>query len=129
MIGAALLVAVLLPIQGGLGVSAVTAAQGSCQTPFLVYTDPANPGLQSQSGDIAVTRDSGLLGEYGGDGRFAGYDINGSQGAIVSTTTGMARVQGRVHRHQPRRHLLDHDLLHRPGRFRGRDGHRQFCRR
>ncbi len=69
-------------------------ANGSCQTPFLVYTDPANPGMQSQSGDIAITRDSGLLGEYGGDGRFAGYDINGSQDAIVTTTSGMARVQG-----------------------------------
>jgi hypothetical protein len=94
MVGAALLVAVLLPIPGGMSVISVTAAQGNCQTPFLVYTDPANPGLQSQSGDIAVTRDSGLLGEYGGDGRFAGYDINGSQDAIVNTASGMARVQG-----------------------------------
>jgi hypothetical protein len=94
MIGAAVFVAVLLPIQGAVGHSAVTAAHGSCQTPFLVYTDPANPGMQSQSGDIAVNRDSGLLGEYGGDGRFAGYDIDGSQDAIVNTATGMARVQG-----------------------------------
>jgi hypothetical protein len=94
MMGAALLVAVLLPVQGVVSEDSVTAAHGSCQTPFLVYTDPANPGMQSQSGDIAITRDSGLLGEYGGDGRFAGYDINGSQSAIVNTTTGMARVQG-----------------------------------
>src|SRR3954466_16055462 len=94
LFGAAMLVAVLLPLQGAVGANSVTVANGSCQTPFLVYTDPANPGMQSQSGDIAVTRDSGLLGEYGGDGRFAGYDINGTQDAIVNTTTGMARVQG-----------------------------------
>jgi hypothetical protein len=89
-----MLVAVLLPVQGAVNESSVTVAHGSCQTPFLVYTDPANPGMQSQSGDVAITRDSGLLGEYGGDGRFAGYDINGSQDAIVNTATGMARVQG-----------------------------------
>jgi hypothetical protein len=70
------------------------AAQADCQTPFLVFTDPANPGTTSQSGDIAVTRDSGLLGDYGGDGRYAGYAIDGSQDAIVNSATGMARVQG-----------------------------------
>lgn len=70
------------------------SAQGGCQTPFLVFTDPANPGTTSQSGDIAVTRDSGLLGDYRGDGRFAGYTIDGAQDAIVNTATGMARVQG-----------------------------------
>jgi hypothetical protein len=70
------------------------AAQAKCQTPFLVYTDPANPGTTSQSGDIAVTRDSGLLGDYRGDGRFAGYTLDGAQDAIVNTATGMARVQG-----------------------------------
>jgi hypothetical protein len=70
------------------------SAQGSCQTPFLVFTDPANPGTTSQSGDIAVTRDSGLLGDYWGAGRFAGYTIDGAQDAIVNTATGMARVQG-----------------------------------
>ena len=69
-------------------------AQGGCQTPFLVYTDPANPGMRSQSGDVAVTRDSVLLGDFQGDGRFAGYAIEGVQDAIVNTTTGMARVQG-----------------------------------
>ena len=70
------------------------SAQGGCQTPFLVYTDPANPGMNSQSGDVAVTRDSVLLGDYRGDGRFAGYTIEGVQDAIVNTATGMARVQG-----------------------------------
>ena len=70
------------------------AAQANCQTPFLVYTDPANPGTTSQSGDIAVTRESGLLGDYRGDGRFAGYTIDGTQEAIVNTATGRARVQG-----------------------------------
>jgi hypothetical protein len=70
------------------------AAQANCQTPFLVFTDPANAGTTSQSGDIAVTRDSGLLGDYRGDGRFAGYTIDGVQDAIVNTATGMARVQG-----------------------------------
>ncbi len=70
------------------------AAQANCQTPFLVFTDPANPGTTSQSGDVAVTRDSGLLGDYRGDGRFAGYTIAGAQDAIVNTASGMARVQG-----------------------------------
>jgi hypothetical protein len=70
------------------------AAQGGCQTSFLVYTDPANPGTSSQSGDVAVTRDSVLLGDFRGEGRFAGYNIEGVQDAIVNTATGMARVQG-----------------------------------
>ena len=83
----------LLPL--GMGVDTGSAvAQGGCQTPFLVYTDPANPGTRSQSGDVAVTRDSVLLGDFGGDGRFAGYSIEGVQDAIVNTVTGMGRVQG-----------------------------------
>ena len=41
-----------------------------------------------------MTRDSVLLGDFRGDGRFAGYDIAGVQDAIVNTATGMARVQG-----------------------------------
>jgi hypothetical protein len=82
----------LLPL-GGIDTRSA-AAQGGCQTPFLVYTDPANPGTRTQSGDVAVTRDSVLLGDFRGNGRFADYDIAGVQDAIVNTTTGMARVQG-----------------------------------
>src|SRR5687767_10424898 len=83
----------LLPL--GTRVDTETAiAQGGCLTPFLVYTDPGNPGTTSQSGDVAVTRDSVLLGDFRGDGRFAGYAIEGVQDAIVNTVTGMARVQG-----------------------------------
>ena len=89
----ALIAAAALLDWGGPGATSVSAQEG-CQTPFLVFTDPANPGMTSQSGDIAVTRDSGLLGDYRGDGRFAGYAIDGLQDAIVNTTTGMARVQG-----------------------------------
>jgi hypothetical protein len=89
LLAALLLVAVALPVWVG-----SIAAQGSCQTPFLVYTDPANPGVTTQTGDIAVNRDSVLLGDYHGDGRFAGYEIVGAQGGIVNTATGMARVQG-----------------------------------
>jgi hypothetical protein len=70
------------------------AAQGSCETPFLVFTDPANPGTTTQTGDVSVIRDSVLLGEYRGDGRFAGYEIVGVQNGIVNNVTGMARVQG-----------------------------------
>ena len=80
------------PVGGALG-NGATAAQG-CQTPFIVYTDPANPGMTSQSGDVAFTQESRLLGEYGGNGRFAGYDIDGSMHIISNTATGMARVQG-----------------------------------
>src|SRR5215208_2693220 len=83
----------LLPLSIGVDTGSV-AAQGGCQTPFLVYPDPANPGTRSQSGDVAVTRDSVLLGDFEGDGRFGGYSIEGVQDAIVNTVTGMARVQG-----------------------------------
>ena len=83
----------LLPLSIGVETRSVAAQEG-CQTPFLVYTDPTNPGTTSQSGDVAVTRDSVLLGDFGGDGRFAGYSIEGMQNAIVNTVTGMARVQG-----------------------------------
>lgn len=70
------------------------AAGEDCQTPFVVSTDLMNPGNASASGDVTVIRDSGLLGEYGGDGRFAGYAIQGTMDNILNTTTGMARVQG-----------------------------------
>lgn len=93
VMGLALIAAAALLGWIGPGIGSASAQDG-CQTPFLVFTDPANPGTTSQSGDIAVTRDSGLLGDYRGDGRFAGYAIDGSQDAIVNTTTGMARVQG-----------------------------------
>jgi hypothetical protein len=92
-VAAALVVAAALMGWSGANLGPVSA-QADCQTPFLVFTDPANPGATSQSGDIAVTRDSGLLGDYRGAGRFAGYAVNGAQDAIVNTATGMARVQG-----------------------------------
>ena len=87
------LMVVVLAFGGKLDAERI-AAQSACQTPFLVFTDPANPGTTSESGDIAVTHDSGLLGDYRGDGRFAGYAIDGTQNAIVNTATGVARVQG-----------------------------------
>ncbi len=93
MTAVALIAASALLGLAGLGIGSASAQEG-CQTPFLVFTDPANPGTTSQSGDIAVTRDSGLLGDYRGNGRFAGYAIDGAQNAIVNTATGMARVQG-----------------------------------
>lgn len=93
MTAVALIAASALLGLAGLGIRSASAQEG-CQTPFLVFTDPANPGTTSQSGDIAVTRDSGLLGDYRGNGRFAGYAIDGAQNAIVNTATGMARVQG-----------------------------------
>jgi hypothetical protein len=78
----------------GPGDGAIVAAQAGCKTPFLVYTDPANPGMVSESGDVRVIRDSGLLGDFRGGGRFAGYAIQGSMDNIVNTANGMARVQG-----------------------------------
>lgn len=69
-------------------------AADDCQTPFRVSTDTANPGTTTQSGEVATTRDAGLVGEYGGNGRFAGYAIDGSQMLILDTATGMARAQG-----------------------------------
>jgi len=88
-----LALAALLPLGSGIDTRSV-AAQGGCQTPFLVYTDAGDPGSTSQSGDVSVTRDSGLVRDFRGDGRFSGYSINGRQDAIVNTVTGMARVQG-----------------------------------
>lgn len=91
---AALLASLAMPLLGGIGWSPAAAVPADCQTPFLVYTDPNNPGVTSQNGDISVIRDSVLLGEYGGNGRFAGYAIHGTMDNIVNTITGMARVQG-----------------------------------
>ncbi len=90
---AALAAGMAAPGLGGPLSEPVGAAPG-CQTPFVVYTDPNNPGTTSQNGDVSVIQDSVLLGEYGGDGRFAGYDIRGTMDNIVNTATGMARVQG-----------------------------------
>jgi hypothetical protein len=88
-----LALAALKPL--GLGIDpGSAAAQGGCQTPFLVFTDPSNPGSTSRSGEVVVTRDSVLLGDFTGDGHFAGYSIEGVQDTIVNTATGMGRVQG-----------------------------------
>jgi hypothetical protein len=89
--GALLVLGLALPL--AIAPHGQAAAQG-CETPFLVYTDPANPGVATESGNITTIRDSGLLGEYRGDGRFAGYTINGAMDNILNTATGMARVQG-----------------------------------
>jgi hypothetical protein len=78
--------------ESGLGTSAAVASD--CETPFVVATDATSPGERSQSGDVAVTRGSGLVGEFGGSGRFADYAIAGSMEIIQNTASGMARVQG-----------------------------------
>jgi hypothetical protein len=83
-----------LPLLLWSGGDASPAAAQSCQTPFLVYTDPDNPGVSADTGAFRMTAESGLLGEYKGDGRFAGYGIDGTQDAIVNTATGMAQVRG-----------------------------------
>jgi hypothetical protein len=87
-------VAVAVPLAMTLVWGGAAAAPEDCQTPFVVYTDPANPGETTQNGDVTVIRDSVLLGEYGGNGRFAGYAIRGTMDNIVNTTADMARVQG-----------------------------------
>lgn len=92
LLAALLLPGLALPAWGGSGVAPASAA--GCETPFVVYTDPANPGIAAESGDVRYIQDSGLLGEYGGDGRFAGYAIRGVMDNIVNDATGMARVQG-----------------------------------
>ena len=68
----------------------------AAKTPFLVYTDPDNPGVSADTGAFTMTTGGGLLGEYTGDGRFAGYSIDGTQDASVNTATGMAQVRGAV---------------------------------
>ena len=91
-VAALLLGAVVAPVSVVLA-SGSAAAQG-CQTPFLVFTDPDNPGTVSATGPLQMIRGSGLLGDYRGDGRFAGYLIAGSQDAVVNGDTGMANVRG-----------------------------------
>ncbi len=83
------------PIASG-GNGANVAVAAGCQTPFVVYTGPQNPGTTTANGDVTLIRDSRLLGEYGGEGRFGGYAIHGSMDNILNTATGMARVQGEL---------------------------------
>jgi hypothetical protein len=90
--GAMLIVALTLPLWGG-PASPVVAAAG-CQTPFLVYTDPDHPGSVTENGPFRMISGSGLLGDYRGNGRFAGYAIAGWQDATVNDATGMANVRG-----------------------------------
>ncbi|MFN8593288.1 MAG: hypothetical protein U0031_17675 [Thermomicrobiales bacterium] len=89
---AVVLAALTLPGVAATSGSHVSAA--GCQTPFLVYTDPDNPGTVQETGAFQRVTGSGLLGRYDGDGRFAGYSINGLQDAEVNTATGMANVRG-----------------------------------
>jgi hypothetical protein len=91
-IAALLLGAVAAPIPVSLGSGSVAAQ--ACQTPFLVFTDQDNPGAVTETGPFRMVSGSGFLGEYRGDGRFAGYAIDGSQDAVVNTATGMANVRG-----------------------------------
>jgi hypothetical protein len=79
---------------GGSGAGAVAPVAATCQTPFVVFTDPDNPGVISTRGSITTVRDSGILGTYGGDGRFSGYQISGTQLLIVNSSTNHARVRG-----------------------------------
>jgi hypothetical protein len=91
-IGVLLALSVALPMP--VSSHGLALAAPGCKTPFLVYTEPANPGETVQVGEVAVTRGGHLVGEYGGTGRFAGYAIDGSIETIVNTTTGKARAQG-----------------------------------
>lgn len=84
----------LVPAWDETGFGAALVMANDCETPFEVATDLANPGTRSQSGEIAVTRGSGLVGEFGGTGRFANYGIVGLMEIIQNTASGMARVQG-----------------------------------
>jgi hypothetical protein len=90
---ALLAVALGLPVWGGWA-DGSAAAQGGCQTPFLVFTNPDDPGTVVQNGPFRMISDSGLLGDYRGGGRFAGYSISGTQDAVVNDATGTANVVG-----------------------------------
>lgn len=94
LVAAALVVAAAVSAVGDLMHETASAALADCQTPFVVYTDPSNPGTTSHNGDVSVIRESVLLGSYGGNGRFSGYEIRGTMDNIVNTAAGMARVQG-----------------------------------
>jgi hypothetical protein len=81
-------------LAGGSSAGAVGSAPAICETPFVVFTDPAHPGTPTTRGPITTVRDSGILGIYGGDGRFAGYGISGTQVLIVNNATNQATVRG-----------------------------------
>jgi hypothetical protein len=81
-------------VVGGPTADAAAPVSASCQTPFVVFTDPDNPGTPTTRGSITTVRDSGILGSYGGDGRFSGYQISGEQVLIINNSTSQARVRG-----------------------------------
>ncbi|HVL26082.1 MAG TPA: hypothetical protein VM450_18460 [Thermomicrobiales bacterium] len=72
---------------------AEAAASASCQSSFVVLTDPANPGDQVTHGQTTIVRDSGVLGSYQ-DGRLAGYAVNGVQDLVINNFTQRADING-----------------------------------
>jgi hypothetical protein len=90
----AALVALALAVAALGGSTSAMAQDATCQTPFRVFTDPANPGTQTVRGPITFVRDSGILGTYGGDGRFAGFAIDGLQDLTINGATNRVRVRG-----------------------------------
>jgi hypothetical protein len=75
--------------------STPAAAAATCQTGFIVFTDPANPGLRSDQGQTTIVRESGVLGSYL-DGRLAGYAISGLQDLIINNVTQRAQIIGEL---------------------------------
>lgn len=90
----AVLVLVLGALLAAFAGPGAVAAVSPCRTPFLVMTDPGNPGTRRTSGDVTFIADSGLVGDFRGTGRFAGYRIVGSQDAVVNDATSVGQVQG-----------------------------------
>ena len=65
----------------------------SCQTSFLVFTDPENFGDVTTKGDIVKAKNSGILGQYT-SGRFTGFTISGLQELTLNQATGKASIKG-----------------------------------
>jgi hypothetical protein len=76
-----------------LGTNTPSASAQTCQTSFIVFTDPNNTGEAMVHGKVTVVRDSGVLGSYL-DGRLANYAINGLQDLRINTVTNQARING-----------------------------------
>jgi hypothetical protein len=88
-----LVTAVVLALAAATLGPARPAAAETCQTEFIVFTDPTNPGARTDQGQTTIVRDSGVLGSYL-DGRLAGYGISGQQDLIINNVTQQAQIVG-----------------------------------
>ena len=89
-----ILLALVLALALGAGsASASGGAATTCVSSLIIFTNPADQGTFSQSGQVTHVRDSGVLG-YFYDGVLAGYTLDGAQDIHINTVTNQAQLQG-----------------------------------